>query len=69
MALCSEIINFIRLDSLHQSHNIAAIGHVAIMQEEIDAFFVRVDINIVNAFGVERRGAAFHAMDFIAFGQ
>ena len=69
MALCRQIINFIRFNLLDQPHDIAAIGHVAIMHKEIDIFFMRVGVNAVNPLRVERRGAAFHAMHFITFGK
>ncbi len=67
MTLGRQIVNLIRLNHLHQAHNIAAIGHVAIMHKKLCIFVMRVGINTIDALGVERRGAPFHAMNFIAF--
>lgn len=41
-------------------------GQVAVVETEILLFDVGILINMVDAVGVERRGAAFNAVDFIA---
>ena len=69
MALGGQVVNFVRRNSLDQPHNIAAIGQVTIMHEEIDIFVMWVGVNIVNAMRIERRGAPFHAVDCVTFFQ
>ena len=69
MALRREVVDLIRLSLLHNPDQVRRIRHVAVMQEESRGTFVRIDIQMVNAFGVERRGAAFYAVHDVVFFQ
>ncbi len=66
MALGAEIVDFVRLRFLHQADQIGGVGQVAIVQEETGAALMRIDIDVIDALGVERGRAALDAMDDIA---
>ena len=69
MALGREIVNFIRLHLLHDVDQAAGIGHVAIVQDKFTRLHMRILIQMIDAIRVEQGGAAFYAVDLIAFFQ
>ena len=69
MALRGEIVDLVRLGLLDDADQVGRIGHVAVVQEEPRALLVRVLVEMIDALGVERRGAALDAVDHIALGQ
>ena len=69
MALCGEIVNFGGLGVLGDADEIGRISHIAVVQHEPRIFFVRVLIEMIDAIGVERRGAALDAVDAIALAE
>ena len=69
MALRGEIVDFGRLRFLNQADQIGGVGHVAVVQEKFGVLDVRIDIQVIDALGVERRRAAFDAMHDVAFRQ
>jgi GDP-mannose 4,6 dehydratase len=69
VALRREIIDFGRLRFLNQADEIGGISHVAVVHEELRAPLMRVDIEMIDALGIERRQAALHTMEGIAFRQ
>ena len=69
MRLGREIVNLVRLRFLHDADDIGRVGHIAVMQVERDALFVRIMNEMVDALGVERRRPAFHAVHHISFCQ
>ncbi len=69
MALRAEIIDFVRLDIAQDAGEVRPIGEVAIMEDEIPGFAVRILIDMVDAAGVQRRRTALDAMDRVALGK
>ena len=69
MALRGEVVDFVRLDLLDHAHEAGRIGQVAIVQGQLRAGFIEFAIQMVDAFGVERGGAALEAMHLVALGQ
>ncbi len=69
VALCGEVIDFVGLDFVDDSHESEAVVEVAIVGEE--GFFVDggVVIDVVDAGGGEGGGAAFDGVDLVAFGE
>ena len=69
MALGGEIVDFVRLGLLDDADQIGRIGHVAVVEEERHAGFMRIMEQMIDPFRVERGGAPFGAVDRIAFGE
>ena len=72
MALRRQVIDFIRPDAVDHIGQVAGIGQVAIMQVKIDRFAigaVRIVVEVIDALGVERAGAADKPVHFIALGE
>ena len=66
MALGREIVDLAGLRFLDDADDVRRIRHVAIVQEERRRTFMRIDIEMVDALGVEGRGAPLHAVNDIA---
>ena len=67
MAHGAQVIDFIGLGFLNDANQVAGVAQVAIVQLQVRVFDVWVLVNVVNALGVERTGAAFDAVDDVAF--
>ena len=67
MAHCAQIVDFIRLHFLQDTGKVGAVGQVAVMQMEFRVCSMRILIDVVHTLGVERRSAAFNAVNFIPF--
>ena len=67
MTHSTEVINFVWLGFLNDSHQVAGVAQVAIVQLEVGMLDVRVLVEVVNALGVERAGAALYAVNDVAF--
>ena len=63
MALCAEVIDFIRLCFLHDADEVTGVAQVAIVQLEVGVLDVWVLIDVVNTLGIERAGSALDAMN------
>ena len=66
MALGREIVDLVGLRLLHDADEVGRIGQIAIMHEKARLFFVRIDIEMVDPRGIERRRASLDAVDDIA---
>ena len=66
VALRREIVDLVGLRLLHQADQVGRIGHVAVVQEEARLRLMRIDIEVVDAAGVERRRATLDAVHDIA---
>lgn len=66
MALCAEVINFIRLCFLHDANEVAGVAQIAIVQLEVGVVYVRVLVDVVDTLGVEQRRAALDAVNDVA---
>ena len=69
MALRGQIVDFVRLDFLYDAHQAGRIGEVTVVQGQRRPRLVQFAVQMINAFGIERRGSALQTMDFIAFGE
>ena len=69
VALCGEIVNFVRLNLLDDANEVRRIGEVAIMQEKANAGLMRVMIQMIDTIGVDQRRPPLHAMHDIVFGK
>ena len=65
MALGAKVINLIGLHLLDDSHQIAAIGEIAVVQHQPWIAFVGVLIKMVDAAGIKTAGSAFYAMNLV----
>ncbi len=69
MRLRSEVVDFVGLDLLDDADEAGAVGQITVVQDEAAAGLVRVLVEVVDAVGVEERGAALDAVDFVALAQ
>ena len=69
MRLGCQIIDLIRLHFLDNPDQTAGVSHVTVMQGKLAVIDMGILIQMVDAVCVEKRGAAFDAMDLIAFFQ
>ena len=66
VALGGEVVDFVGLDLLDDAHEAGTVGHVAVVEDEAAVLFVGVLVEVVDAVGVEERGAALEAMNVVA---
>ncbi len=66
MALCAEIINFIRLRFLNDTDEVTGVAQVAIVQLEVGVLNVRVLVDMVDTLGVEQGRTALDAVHDVA---
>ena len=66
MALCAQVVDFIRLGFLHDAYQVTGVTQVAIVQFEAGILYVLVLIDVVYALGIETRGAALDAVYGVA---
>jgi hypothetical protein len=69
MSLRCEVVDLVRLHLRQQRYEPGAVSEIAVVQEQPHIRLVRVDVQVIEAVGVERRGASDHAMDFVALGE
>ena len=69
VALGGQVVDLVGLCFLHDADQVRCIGEVAIVHEKARASLVRVDIEMIDTSGVERRRAALDAMDNVALPQ
>lgn len=62
MALGCQIVDFGGPDFLNQPDQVCGICHVAEMQQQPGAAFVRIPVEMIDAAGIERRRPTLHAM-------
>jgi len=66
VALRREIVNFGRLDLLHNPDEIGGVRQVAVMQRKLLVFDMRVLVDVFDPPGVEGGRPPLHAVNFIA---
>src|SRR5205807_4022163 len=69
MALRAEMINFVRLQIIKQFHQINGVSQIAVMQKKSDDVNVRIDIEMIDARGVEGASPSNYSMHLVAFSQ
>ena len=62
-----QVIDFVGLYLLDDFGEVQRVGHVAVVEDEALAVHMGVLVEVVDAFGVERRGAAFDAVHEVSF--
>ena len=67
MAHRCQVIDLIRLYFLNDSYQISAVCQITIMQFEIDIFFMRIKIEVIDPLSIEERTASFNTMNHVAF--
>ena len=69
VALRREIVDLVGLRLLDQADQVGGVGQVAVVQEETRVVLVRIDVEVIDAAGVERRGAPLDAVHHVALGE
>ncbi len=69
MAHRAEVVDLVGAHLLHDADQVGAVGEVAVVQDEPAVALVRVLVEVVDALGVERRGAALDAVHRVTLGQ
>ena len=54
MTLRGKIIDFVRLDFLHNTDEICRISKIAIVQQKVDASFVWITIQMIDAVCIDQ---------------
>src|SRR5690606_31814873 len=65
----TQVVDFIRLHFLQDAGQVGGIGQVAIVQVEFRVCCMRVLVNMVHTFSVERRSTTLNTVYFIPFFQ
>ena len=66
MRLGAEVIDFVGLNFVDDSGEVRAIGQVTVVESEFRVDLARWLVDVVDSFGIERGGAAFDPVDFVA---
>ena len=67
MGLRAEVVDLVRLHLAEDAGEVGAVGQVAVVQAEARVLDVRILVDVIDPLGVEERGAAFDAVDLVAF--
>ena len=62
-----ELIDFVGLHLLYNSHQISRISQVAIMQNEVAVFGMRILIQMIDLISIEEGSTPFYAVYFVTF--
>ena len=66
MALGGEVVDFVGLHRLDDADEAGGVGHVPVVQHEASVRVVGILVEVVDAVGVEERGAPLDTVDFLA---
>lgn len=69
MRLRGEIVDLVGLHIIYDTRKIRSVTQIAVVKSELGIRFVRVLIDVIDPLSVNGGGAAFDAMNFIAFPQ
>src|SRR5215813_3565068 len=69
MALSREIVNLVGLVLLDQADHIGGVSKIAIVHEKSRLVFMRINVEIIYARGIERGRSTFDAMHHVSFFQ
>ena len=69
MTLRGQVVDLVRLHLLDDADQAGGIGEIAVMQHEAAVLGMRILVEMIDAVRVEQRGAAFHAVHFVALVQ
>ena len=66
VALRAQVVDLVGLHLLDDADQVGRVGQVAVVQVEALVVDVRVLVEVVDAVGVEQRGAALDAVNLVA---
>ena len=66
VALCSEVVDFLRLGLLDDTDKAGGIRHVPVVQHQAALRVVRIAVQVIDALRIEKGSAALYAVDDIA---
>src|SRR5581483_1817477 len=66
VTLRREIVDLRRLHFLDDTNEIGGVGQIAVVHEEARAWQMRVDIQMIDTLGIERRRTPLDAVDLVA---
>ena len=69
VGLRGEVVDLVGLDLLHDVNERGGVGHIAVVEDEVAMRDVRVLVDVVDAGGVEERGAPLDAVDLVALAE
>jgi hypothetical protein len=61
--------DFIRLDIVNQMSQLARIGKISMVKEQLGLGFVRILVDVLDSVGIEGAGSAYQSMYLIALMQ
>ncbi len=66
VTLCGEIVDLVRLRFLHETDEVRRVREIAVVEKEARVLNVGIDVDAVDAPGIERRRPALHTMYDVA---
>src|SRR6476659_4178070 len=69
VALCAEVVDLVRPDVTQQVDERGCVGEIAVVEKQPPALDVRVLVDLVQALGVEARGAADDPVHLVALSE
>ena len=69
MGLRSQVVNLVRLYFLDNTGQVGRVSQIAIVKNKVTVVDMGILIDMVYALGIERGGAAFDTVNFVAFFQ
>ena len=66
VTLRAEVVDLVRLNFLEDARQVAAVGQIAVVQHEVAAAEVRILVDVVDPFGVQRRGATLDPVHLVS---
>ena len=69
MGLGAKIVDLVGLEIVEEFHHLHGVGQVTVMQEKAGLVEMGVLIDVIDAGGIEGRGAANDAVDLVTLGK
>ena len=66
VGLGAEVVDLVRLYFLQDAGQVGGVGEIAVVELEARVFNVRIFVDVIDALGVEERGAALDAVHDVA---
>ncbi len=67
MRLRAEVVDLVRLDLADDAGQVGGVREIAVMELEAAVLHVGIFVDVIDPLGVEEGGAAFNAVNFVAF--
>jgi hypothetical protein len=65
VGLGAQVVDLVRLHLLEDAGQVGTVGQVAVMQHEALVLDVGILVDVIYPLGIQRRGPALDAMDFV----